>query len=220
MDQDAHRPTGRRGSDRKQRPEELIVGRLQESGRAQYQFRPGESESFYLKILTRRGERTIWGKDLERALSQSEIKPTKGDQIGVRRNGREPVTIMAPEGPQQVQKQRWTVEKVQFFADRAKLAHRVRDLQVDVRETVRTHPELASTFLSLRAAEQIAERRIADQKDRERFLTLVREAMVKSIRNGEPLPAVRLKADTRSSSRSAPAVTTELAPQARDGMTR
>ena len=58
---------------------------------------------------------------------------------------------------------------------------------------MKSHPELASTYLSLRGAQEIAERRIADPKDRERFLTLVREAMAKSIKNGEPLPSVRLR---------------------------
>ena len=48
------------------RSEALIIGRLQAHGRAQYQFRAGEDVSYYLKVLTNRGERTLWGKDLER----------------------------------------------------------------------------------------------------------------------------------------------------------
>jgi hypothetical protein len=41
--------------------------------------------------------------------------------------------------------------------------------------------------VSLRGADDIAERRIADSQYRERFLGLVREAMATSIRNGDPL---------------------------------
>ena len=77
--------------------------------------------------------------------------------------------------------------------DRAKLARRVRDEHVDAQKAVRARPELVSTYLGLRGAEQIAERRIADPKDRERFLALVREAMARSIERGEPLPAVRIR---------------------------
>jgi hypothetical protein len=88
---------------------------------------------------------------------------------------------------------RWVVEKVQFFAERARMARRLRDEQIDIRESVRAHPELKSTFLSVRAAEEFAERRIADSKDRDRFLTLVRKAMARSIRKGEPLLSVRLR---------------------------
>jgi hypothetical protein len=39
----------------------------------------------------------------------------------------------------------------------------------------------------LRGVEQIAERRIADPKDRERVLTLVREAMASFIERGQSL---------------------------------
>jgi hypothetical protein len=88
---------------------------------------------------------------------------------------------------------RWVLEKVQFFAERARLARRVRDEQLDVREAVRAHPELKSTFLSVRAAEEFAAKRIADPKDRDRFMKLVREAVAGSIQKGEPLPAVRLR---------------------------
>jgi hypothetical protein len=88
---------------------------------------------------------------------------------------------------------RWVVEKIKFFAERAQLARRVRDVQEDARRTVRSRPELASTYLSLRGAEEIAERRIADPKDRERFLALVREAMASSVKNGQPLPTVRMR---------------------------
>jgi hypothetical protein len=87
----------------------------------------------------------------------------------------------------------WRIEKVQFFAERAKIARRLRDAQVDARESVRAHPELKSTFLTVRAAEEFATRRIPDPNDRERFLELVRGAMAASIRKGEPLPEVRLR---------------------------
>jgi len=39
----------------------------------------------------------------------------------------------------------------------------------------------------------LAEKRIADPSDRERFVALVREAMASSIIKGEPLPSVRLR---------------------------
>jgi len=192
----------------------LVVGRLEAFGRAPYQFRTQEADSYYVKVLTRRGERVLWGKDLERALQTSATHPKVGDQIGARRAGREAVTIVARErdsegrvirqSEQLAHRQRWVVEKVQFFAERAKLARRVRDVKADVRQTVRAHPELTSTFLSLRGAQEIANRRIADPKDRERFLALVREAMVGSIRSGEPLPVVRL----RTAERTAPSAPT------------
>ena len=181
----------------------LLVGRLTEHGRANYQFRTDENASYFVKLLTSRGAKTLWGKDLERALNAGETRPKVGDLIGARRAGREAVTVMArhrltdgrtvTEEAHYAHRTRWIVEKVQFFAERARLARRLRDEQADVRETVRAHPELKSSFLSVRAAQDFAARRIADPKDRERFLSLMREAMAASIHRGEPLPAVRLR---------------------------
>ena len=93
---------------------------------------------------------------------------------------------------------RWVVEKVTFFAERARLARRLRDEQADLRAAVRERPELRSTFLSVRAAEEFAAKRIADPKDRERFLELVKGAMASSIHKGEPLPSVSLRAVQRT----------------------
>src|SRR5271168_103346 len=181
----------------------LLVGRLTEHGRANYQFRLGENASYYVKLLTSRGPKTLWGKDLERALNSGETRPKIGDLIGARRAGREAVTVTArrraadgqivTEEAHYAHRTRWIVEKVQFFAERARLARRLRDEQVDFRETVRAHPELKSSFLSVRAAQDFAARRIVDPKDRERFISLMREAMAASIHRGEPLPAVRLR---------------------------
>lgn len=180
-----------------------MVGRLTEHGVANYQFRLDENPSYYVKVLTSRGLKVLWGKDLQRALVAGQTHPKVGDLIGARRVGREAVTITArrrdPSGrvvaeeAQHAHRTRWVLEKVQFFAERARLARRVRDEQIDVRKEVRANPELKSTFLSVRAAEEFAARRIVDPKDRERFMTLVREAVAGSIQKGEPLPAVRLR---------------------------
>jgi hypothetical protein len=181
-----------------------VIGRLKDHGPANYQFRRDEDPSYYMRLLTSRGERTLWGKDLERALRDGETRPKPGDLIGARRIGRDAVTVTArqrdAEGRVIAQEEhhahrtRWVVEKVTFFAERARLARRLRDEQADLREAVRERPELRSTFLSVRAAEEFAARRIADPRDRERFLELVRGAIASSIQRGEPLPSVSLRA--------------------------
>jgi hypothetical protein len=181
-----------------------VIGRLKDHGPANYQFRRDEDPSYYVRLLTSRGERTLWGKDLERALRDGETRPKPDDLIGARRIGRDAVTVTArqrdAEGRVIAQEEhhahrtRWIVEKVTFFAERARLARRLRDEQADLREAVRERPELRSTFLSVRAAEEFAARRIADPRDRERFLELVRGAIASSIQRGEPLPSVSLRA--------------------------
>jgi hypothetical protein len=51
-------PRGRRG--------EVITGRLQEHGKANYQFQPDGSPSYYLTLLTSRGPETLWTTDRQR----------------------------------------------------------------------------------------------------------------------------------------------------------
>ncbi len=203
----------RRDSTRPSRGEQLVIGRLTEHGRAPYQFRAGEDLSYYLKLLTSQGERILWGKDLERALITGETKPKVGDLVGARRVARRAVTITTRERDREgrvvrqqehhAHRTRWVVEKVKFFAERVRLARQLREEQLDVRESVRAHPELKSTFLSIRAAETFADQRIADPMDRKRFLELVRGAMAGSIRKGTPLPSVKLR-DVRTRSDTTP----------------
>jgi len=195
---DQSRPTRNR---RFPSDDRLIVGRLESHGAANYQFRADQSPSYYLKVVTNRGVELLWGKDLARALAESRAQPKIGSVIGVRRSGYETITLpeqrdgagRVTETQRLVRRNQWIVESPEFFTDRARLSRRVRDAREDARSAVKSHPELASTYLSLRGAQEIAERRIADPKDRERFLSLVREAMAKSIKNGDPLPAIRLR---------------------------
>ena len=49
----------------------LLIGRLKDHGPASYQFRSGEDASYYVRLLTSRGERILWGKDLERAVRRA-----------------------------------------------------------------------------------------------------------------------------------------------------
>jgi putative DNA primase/helicase len=185
-----------------------------EHGRASYQFRAGDDPSYYLKVLTNQGERVLWGKDLERAVVRSATQVQVGDLIGAQRIAREAVTVterirdgeghIVRQSEHHAHRNRWRVETVKFFADRVRLARQLRDAQVDVRESVRAHPELKSTFLTVRAAEEFAARRIGDPKDRERFLELIRGAMAGSIRKGEPLPAVRLREPPKTTPHAAP----------------
>ncbi len=182
---------------------QLIVGRLQEHGRAPYQFRPGQDVSYYAKLVTTGGVRVLWGKDLERAIGAGETKPKAGDLIGARRTGREAVTLVdrkrdaagnvVAQSEHHAHRTRWEVEKLPFFSERARRARLARDAHLDTREAVRQRPELQSTFLSLRAAEQVAAQRIANPEDRERFLKMVREAITASVQRGEPLPDISLR---------------------------
>ncbi len=162
-------------------PDRVVTGRLLGHGRAHYQWRRDQDLSYFVQIQTERGSRTFWGKDLDRAVSLSRTRPQIGDLVGIRRT------------PQEGRRARWEVESPQFFAERARQARLVRDAHTDTQAAVRAHPELRSTFISLRAAEKVAAQRITDPRDRARFVELVREAMATSIARGQPLPELGFK---------------------------
>lgn len=183
-------------------PRDLIVGKLIDHGRQSYRFDPRESMSYFIELATDEGKRTIWGKDLERAMKQSLTQPQIGDEIAMRRTGADQVTVqrrdrdadgrVIAEREVGASRNRWVVEKHEFFEARAAAAGVLRDPNVDRRQAVRQHPELVGTYLQLHAA-QLAARRIRDPEDREKFVALVRAALADSVARGDPLQPVRLR---------------------------
>jgi hypothetical protein len=167
-----------------------------------------------VQILSSRGVETLWGVDLERAITQSKSQPKIGAMIGVQRVGSEPVTIPAREGeiktaPQRTfRRARWVVEDVSFFADSIRRARRDREARLADALAMRERPELRSAFISLRVAENFAERNIRDPRDRALFVERVKAVMALSVRNGkfvpEPRPSDRASIAARSPSREDP----------------
>jgi hypothetical protein len=180
-----------------------IAGRLVDHGRANYRHNPKEPMSYYVRVETERGDREIWGVDLERAFRESLSRPTLGDQVTVRAQGRDPVSVSALErdsegrvvGKQEIatHRNRWTVERSDFLAERAAAAEAFRDARVAPAEAIKAHPELQGSYLILQAAKLGAERDIPNPEDRERFVARARVQIAEAIERGEPLEPVRLR---------------------------
>jgi putative DNA primase/helicase len=179
--------------------------------------------SYFVKLETARGDRTIWGVDLERALRESLTRPDVGDEVGLRAIRQDSVTVRAPERDAEGQvvaerdlathRNRWIVEKRAFFDARAEAARTLRDRTIDPKQAVKLHPELVGTYLQVRTAE-LAARQFRYAEDRERFVSQVRSALADGVARGEPLPPVRLRerAAERVSARVRPGRTREPAP--------
>lgn len=186
-------PRGQRG--------QIITGRLQEHGKANYQFQPDGSPSYYLTLITSRGRETLWGTDLERAVARSESQPKIGSMVGVQRVGSDAVTIPARDGERTTNRQRafyrarWRVEEVTYLAKSMKDAERAVKSQLEDKRAMAERPELRSAFISLHIAQQYAERTIRDPRDRELFVTRVKAVMAASVRNGAPVPEPRVVDD-------------------------
>ena len=190
---------------------ERIAGRLVDHGRDAYRHDPNEDPSYFLRLKTREGVREIWGKDIERAVTKSVTQPQIGDEVVLQRMGRDAVTVKRQERDAEGQprtkdvetyRNRWVIEKLSFFEARVAAAQIVRNEQVAAREAVREHPELAGTYLNLRAAE-LASKALRDPEDRRRFVAQVRRALADDIERGEPLQPVRLRERAATKDRSA-----------------
>jgi hypothetical protein len=189
---------------------ERIAGKLLEHGRDSYRHDPNEEPSYFVKVQTAEGSREIWGKDIERALAKSLTQPQVGDEVVLQQTGRDAVTVKRVErGPQgelqprevDVYRNRWVIEKSEFFVQRARAADFVRDPSIDPRVAVREHPQLVGTYLNLRAAE-LAARALRDPNDQKRFVALVRSALADGIERGEPFPTARLRERVQRAMRS------------------
>jgi putative DNA primase/helicase len=180
----------------------LLVGRLADHGPATYQHQPGQPMSYFVKLETERGERTIWGVDLERAFRESLTKPQLGEEVGLRAVRQDLVTVKARERDAEgrvlrerdlaTHRNRWIVEKHAFFEERKAAARVLRDPTVEPKRAVQEHPALVGTYLNLHAAE-LAAKQFRDPEDQNRFLGIVRNALADVVARGEPLPPVRLR---------------------------
>jgi hypothetical protein len=180
----------------------LIVGKLIDHGREFYRFDAREGMSYFVRIDTAEGERTLWGKDLQRALEKSLTQPKIGDEVAMRRTGSDSVTVKRRERDAEghvlkehdltTQRQRWLLEKREFFETRASAAEVLRNAAIEPRDGARSYPMLAGSYLNLHGAE-LAARTMRDPEDRKKFLELIRNALADSIARGDPLQPVRLR---------------------------
>ena len=178
-----------------------IAGRLLDHGRDSYRHDPNEDPSYFVRLQTRDGAREIWGKDIERAVAKSLTQPQRGEEVVLQRTGRDTVTVLRQEKdaqgtlqpkPVETYRNRWVIEKREFFEQRVAAAEVLRNEKIEAREAVGKHPELAGTYLNLRAAE-LAARALRDPQDQRRFVAQVRRALAEDIERGEPLQPVRLR---------------------------
>ncbi|NBB13570.1 LPD7 domain-containing protein [Pseudomonas sp. SLFW] len=173
--------------------EGAVSGQLLDHGKANYQFNDKKDQSYFVKVMTESGERTIWGKDLERAMRDSQAKP--GETIGLEKV--ETKGVVAKEkvfddqgkvvGSRDVDAIRntWKVGSV----DKAKAF-----VYGDRSEVVNKHPDLAPAYGTVAAAHKFAEKTWPNSKEeQERFVAVAQLAMAERIAHGDPVPAPKLR---------------------------
>ena len=181
---------------------DFVTGRLLAHGSAPYLHKQDEPLSYFVKLETNQGERTIWGVDLQRAFKESVSRPKAGDDIALRALRRDSVTVKALDRSLSgevtardvtTHRNRWEFETQQFVQSRANALSTLRDPLIAPQIAVGAHPELANSYLQLRAAEKLAEHKIAHPGDRRKFAALVREALAEKYERGEALVPMALR---------------------------
>lgn len=71
----------------------VYAGRVLAHGEAPYNHDPDEKTNYYVKLDTKDGEKTVWGVDLKRAMTDSKAK--NGDDVQLEYQGKQPVTVQA-----------------------------------------------------------------------------------------------------------------------------
>lgn len=137
------------------------TGRILEHGPAHYQYDKDEKMSYFIKLATKQGEKTIWGVDLTRALEKNQ--PNIGDEISVELKGKEPVTVTALKrndkgeiiGEEEITTLRntWQID----ILKKAELAQAVADRIINEKVKNPEHREVLKKAMADRLAEQARE---------------------------------------------------------------
>jgi hypothetical protein len=183
------------------RPEfdRLTVGKLIDHGPARHEFNPQGHPSYYVKILTSDGARTVWGKGLETAFQRSRTQPQIDDLIGIRENNLDPVSfvtrtrnrdgIVIASSKLDTPRPQWVVEKLEDFDLRAAAARALRDPTISRRDAVLSHRELAGAFWILDTAQKHASEKWPQHpQPQQRFLQELRETLALTIERGIEVP--------------------------------
>jgi hypothetical protein len=139
-------------------PQRAFAGRLVEHGPAPYQHAPKGHASYYVKLATDKGERTVWGVDLKRAIGASKAKA--GEDITLEYKGNQLVTVQAAKrdgdgrvvGQQEIAANRntWKVQK----SDRHKIAEAVASALIDARVPDQAQRDALKEAVGARLAER------------------------------------------------------------------
>lgn len=181
----------------------VTVGTLIEHGAAPYKFNDDNDMNYYVKLQTNRGERTLWGVDLERAVAESKTSAQIGDVVGVENLGNRPVTVKVRkrdnEGREvveeiQTHRNAWVVEAKEYFQEQSAKAEAVRTNGHGARlDLAKQHPELAETALILSVGDKVAASKFEREEDRARFRQALQETLAQAVEQGEPIGAKKLR---------------------------
>lgn len=141
------------------------------------------SPSYYVRLQTRHGRQTLWGRDLERAIRQSKSHVKVGDAVGVRITHRQSL-------PGDKTFNHWEVEQAVYIVQRQRVARAILEHPITARRAGKEGATVTGSYLLITGAEMLARVQYSDEETRRRFVQKVREAAGIQLRPFEqPAPA-------------------------------
>jgi hypothetical protein len=131
----------------------VTAGVLLEHGPARFEHNPKKNPSYFVKVETAAGERTVWGKDLERAVAESRIQV--GQRIELEKSGSKPA-----------------------LAVERKFDEQGREVEAKTIETQRNAWQATSSDAPKRTAEAVSPE-VAAYRDEQRRIAQTREAFLR-----------------------------------------
>lgn len=152
------------------------------------------------------GGRTLWGKNLQRALQDGSTRAQIGDDVGARLIGRIPVTVRRRDvepGTGEVRvrdkiiyRNRWIVERSAHWERLAANAQAIRENPIPSEGRSFERSELKETYLHLKHAQLLAQS-LPEEGARREFISGVREGSARAVEGGVPLSKAQIKAPRR-----------------------
>jgi hypothetical protein len=167
----------------------VFTGRLKSHGAGSPPHRLGQY-SYFVKILTTEGLKTLWGVDLKRAIAESKTRPDIQSIVGVQPIGYQVLKLPPSAGGKTVKRTRWRVERIEFFAERVRQAREARESKFRERAGVRPQSSKQQIDARMALAQTFADRHIYNVHDRQRFLEALQRKLILSV-NKEPEPPTR-----------------------------
>lgn len=136
----------------------VFSGRVLEHGPAKYNHDPEEKQSYFVKLDTKAGEKTVWGVDLNRAMSDSKAKP--GDEVKLEFKGKERVIVEALDRddagkvigkkPIETNRNTWEVQ----ISDKAKVVEAVAATLIDSKVKDPANQQILKAAVGVRLVER------------------------------------------------------------------
>lgn len=205
-----------RGEEGTKKADAQLAGKILDHGEAKYNFDEAENPSYFVKLATAGGEKTVWGADLQRALR--EAGAATGSQVKLENLGRDAVAVVGAlrneknevvgRGPIDTHRNTWKVALVQEVAKTLthgqKLAKAFEEATTTREQTkaAKQFPELAGAFAAVKVFEKNLNVAAMPKAEASDFSEQVRGLIAERLAAGKSIPSVEVRDQEKQRERS------------------